>query len=106
MLKRTSKKSYDSHKDRFKKISEKKFTTCFMNPICKFEENFGYLWGHNIENGKLTNEQKQLKIIWELVRKDILDNGNRQKRAMNSEIDLHQISFTGYRMEFKGDNNV
>ncbi len=36
------------------------------------------------------------------MRKNILDKGNAQSRALSMEIDLHNVEFEGYRMNFEG----
>jgi hypothetical protein len=89
--------------DRLKKIAYKKFRTCFIFALAEFENIFGLeLWGHNLPESKLTPEQKANKIRWEQVRKNILDKGNTQSRALNMEIDLHRVEFEGYRIDFGG----
>jgi len=89
--------------NRLKKIAHKKFRTCFIAALSEFENTFGLeLWGHNLPDDQLTPEQIANKIRWEQVRKNILDKGNAQSRALGMEIDLHKIEFKGYFMEFKG----
>lgn len=90
-------------RDRLKKIAHKKFRTCFIFALVEFENTFGLeLWGHNLPENKLTPEQKANKIRWEQVRKNILDKGNTQSRALGMEIDLHNVEFEGYRINFGG----
>lgn len=85
--------------DRLKKISHIKFRTCFVSALAEFENTFGFeLWGHNLPDDKITKEQKANKILWDKVRKNILDKGNAQSRALGMEIDLHKIEFQGYRI--------
>ena len=93
-------------KDRLKKISNKKFRTCFIFALVEFENTFGFdLWGHNLPEDKITPEQKANRIRWDQVRKNILDKGNTQSRALGMEIDLHHVEFKGYRMDFGGVGN-
>ena len=87
-------------RDRFKKIAHKKFRTCFISALAEFENTFGFeLWGHNLPEDKITPEQRANQIRWEQVRKNILDKGNTQSRALGMEIDLHKIEFKGYFVE-------
>lgn len=89
--------------DRLKAIACKKFRTCFISALAEFENTFGFeLWGHNLPEDKITPEQKASRIRWEQVRKNILDKGNAQSRALGMEIDLHRVEFEGYRMDFGG----
>lgn len=90
-------------RDRLKKIANSKFRTCYISALAEFENIFGFeLWGHSLPEDQLTPEQKANKIRWEQVRKNILDKGNAQARALGMEIDLHKVDFEGYRMTFFG----
>lgn len=92
--------------DRLKKIAHKKFRTCFISALSEFENTFGLeLWGHNLPEDQITSQQKANRIRWDQVRKNILDKGNAQSRALSMEIDLHKVEFEGYRMDFGGKNN-
>jgi len=96
----------EDSRNRLKKIAYKKFRTCFISALVEFENTFGFeLWGHNLPEDQLTPEQKTNRIRWEQIRKNILDKGNTQSRALGMEIDLHRVEFEGYRMNFGGMNN-
>ena len=89
--------------DRLKKIAHRKFRTCFISALAEFENMFGLeIWGHNLPEDELTQKQKANRIYWEQVRKNILDKGNAQSRALGMEIDLHRLEFEGYKMDFGG----
>jgi len=89
-------------KQRLKNIARKKFTTCFIFAISEFEKVFGKeLWGHGLPEDELTTSQKANRKRWEQVRRDILDKGNTQLRAFELEMDLHNVEFIGYSMNFK-----
>lgn len=90
-------------RNRLKRIAAKKFRTCFISALAEFEDAFGLtLWGKGLSDNQLTPEQTINKVQWEHVRKNILDKGNAQSRALSMEIDLHKIEFEGYRMELGG----
>ncbi len=90
-------------KNRLKKISDKKFRTCFIFALSEFERIFGMeLWGHGLKEDELNDYHLANRILWDLARKNILDKGNVQARALGMEIDLHTIKFEGYQMQFKG----
>jgi len=94
--------AHDS-RERLKKIAQKKFRTCFISALSEFESQFGVLlWGHSLSKEEMTPEQIANRVIWEQVRKNILDKGNAQSRALGMEIDLHHIEFQGYHMHFGG----
>lgn len=93
-------------KNRLKKIATKKFRTCFISAISQFESAFGVkLWGHGLDEKDCTADQLAQREVWELVRKKILDSGNTQARGLCSEIDLHDISFEGYKLQIKRKSN-
>ncbi len=93
-------------KDRLKDIVEKKFKTCFIFSLAEFENAFGEkLWGHDLPENELTKDQLKNKEKWLKLRKEILNKGNTQRRAVISEIDLHDIEFRGYRMNLAGDKD-
>ena len=95
----------DSRK-RLKSIAHKKFRTCFISALSEFELVFGVdLWGHNLQEEKLTSDQKKNRILWDQGRKTILDKGNSQSRALGMEIDLHSVEFEGYKISFGGTND-
>jgi len=97
--------SQDAH-DRLKRIAQKKFRTCFIYALAQFEESFGReIWGHNLPDDMLTDDQRENRKIWEQVRKRILDKGNTQSRALSMELDLHEVRFKGYQMDFGGNPN-
>lgn len=110
-LRRTQKEAHlgriaEDSKNRLKKISHKKFRTCFISALAEFENTFGFeLWGHNLPEDKITPEQKANRIRWDQIRKNILDKGNAQSRALGMEMDLHRIEFEGYKMDFGGKPN-
>ena len=94
--------AHDS-RERLKKIAQRKFRTCFISALSEFESQFGVLlWGHGLPDEEMTAEQIANRVIWDQVRKNILDKGNAQSRALGMEIDLHHVEFQGYHMSFGG----
>ncbi len=95
-------------KKRLKTITDRKFNTCFIFPLSEFETAFGSMWGHGLEDEELTAEQKMYKAKWDQVRMNILNKGNAQRRALQTEIDLYDVRFERYHMEIRprgGNNN-
>ena len=85
--------AYDS-RERLKRTSAKKFRTTFIFSISEFETTFGLeVWGHGLPEEELTATQKANRDRWQQVRTNILNNGNTQLRAMEAEIDLHEVKF-------------
>ena len=106
--KQLSKKSMEkSSQKRLKKILGKKLQTSFIFPLSEFENAFGKkLWGHGLEEDELTQEQKENRDKWLTIRKNVLDKGNAQIRACGNEIDLYDINFVGYFVNFSGDKDA
>jgi len=91
--------AYDS-RERLKRTTAKKFKTSFIFPISEFETAFGLeLWGHGLPEDQITPMQKANRERWQQVRTNILNNGNNQSRALESEIDLHDVRFVGYQLD-------
>jgi len=77
---------------------EKKFKTTMIGALSRFENLFGYLWGHGKEH--LTASEKEFKKMWEEVRTEILDNGNTQMRTALDEINHYAVEFQKYKTDF------
>ena len=90
----------ENSKKRFIKILEKKFQTTMIGALAKFEERFGEMWGHGLDYDELNNVEKKYSEIWEMVRTDILNNGNAQLRAMINELEQYDLHWNRYKTEF------
>lgn len=66
----------------------KRFQTSIIGSLARFEDTFGYLWGHNSDSN-LTAEQQEFADMWEFVRTSILNHGNNQMRQAIDEIIDH-----------------
>lgn len=98
----------ENSKSRLKTLVEKKFTTVIIGALAKFEERFGEIWGHGEYEEDMTESQKKQGEMWEMVRTDILNNGNAQMRAAMNEIDQYTMTWDRYQTDFiirnQGDN--
>ena len=83
-------------KDALFKASKKKIQTTMIGALSTIEEHFGFLWGFELPEDKLTPEQKHVKSIFEDVRAKILDRGNTQIRSLESEFVNYEISKKKY----------
>lgn len=88
-------------KKRLKKIIGKKFDTTMIYPLSQIEAAFGELWGLGKDEEDLTPEEKTMKKKWQECRNNILNNGNHQKRNAFAELDMHKVTWEGYKYEFK-----
>lgn len=92
----------DASRKRFSTIAEKKMETCFIGIISLFEESFGTLWGHKIK--EKTDRQIKNKQIWDECRQKILDHANKQKRALQKEIDEYDFYWKRYTIQTNNMN--
>ena len=92
--------------ERLFRIIQKKLQTSFIGAISEFEKKFGKLWGHGLGLAECTENQQKWRKLWDETRNKILNNGNNQIRALESELKLHNICWTGYHMNLRGGRNV
>jgi hypothetical protein len=72
--------------DRLRFYIEKRLQTTMIGALSKFENNFGFLWGHNVpEEEELTQEQLEFSDLWETTRNQILNQGNEQIRNLKED---------------------
>jgi hypothetical protein len=96
----------ENSKKRLKSISEQKIRTTMIGAIHAVELIFGPTFGY--ENGKetipeseLTEEQRQNRERFKELRAKMLDLGNRQIANIHAELELYEILFNGYHIDFK-----
>ena len=85
----------ESSKKRLMDNISKKFKTTMIGAIARYEAAFGELWGQDTDNP--SEEQQELRRVWEEVRTDILNNGNSQLRAALEEIAQYTMSWDKYK---------
>ena len=86
----------EKSKKRLSTIVGTKIKTSFIGAISSCEKNFGFLWGHGKNEEELTDQELQMKELWEEIRTEILDNGNTQLRAASNEIENYSINWDRY----------
>ena len=86
----------EKSKKRLSSIISTKIKTSFIGAISSCEKNFGFLWGHGKNEEELTDQELQMKELWEEIRTEILDNGNTQLRAASNEIENYSINWDRY----------
>lgn len=98
--KRGQEKFQHSSRNRLIGNIKKKFNTTMIGALAAFEEQFGELWGDGLEFKDLTPEQLEERERWDIVRSQVLDNGNDQLRASIDEISHYTVSFNRYVTKF------
>ena len=107
LSKKANDERYEAHsKTNLKRHIETKFRTTMIGALARFEELFGYLWGHGKQEFELTDEELEQREKWHLARTEILNNGNNQARAALAEIDQHTVRYNKQEYNFlvKKDN--
>ena len=95
------KKQYEEDSlKRLSKIVATKIKTTFIGSISAMEEKFGFLWGHGKPEHELTPQERELFILWNSCRTEILNNGNNQLRSIQSELESHTVFWNRYHVEF------
>lgn len=82
-------------KEQLKVNIKKKIDTTMIFPLSQFEGFFGHLWGHGKLDNELSGEEKVFREKWIQCRRNILDNGNRQKDNCSTEIETYEVSYKG-----------
>ena len=90
----------EKSKKRLSNILSTKMKTSFIGAISSCEKNFGFLWGHGKDEAELTEQELQMREIWENVRAEILDNGNSQLRASINEVNNYTVHWNRFQVNF------
>lgn len=106
-LARHKENSHLEAQERFRKLSKeqlintisKKFSTATIGPLSILEQYFGKLWGQGKPSHVLTDDELAWRAIKELVRTEVLNLGNNQKRAAVAAIHEYEVSWERYHVE-------
>lgn len=85
-------------KSRLKKEIKKRIQTTMIGSLSSIEKFFGFLWGEGSDDDCITDQQAQMREIFEDLRTEILDKGNTQIRNSDSEIENYEILWNKYHM--------
>lgn len=87
----------DASRGRLLRILRRKFQTTFVGDLALFEAHFGALWGHGLPPGGRSESQRAWLAVWEECRNEVLDNGNKQFRAVEAEVAQYAVGWDRYR---------
>ena len=96
----SAEKYKDGSKRRLTNIIKKKFNTTIIGSLAAFEDQFGELWGHGLAVNDLDDDQQYWREVWMETRAKVLDNGNSNLRAAESEISQYTLSWNRYVTKF------
>lgn len=90
-------------KDRLSRIAITKIKTTMIGALASIESHLSFLWEDN------SPESIRLKELYEVVRQEILDNGNNQIRNLKTELDQYDIEWLRFNLTLpvrnKGESN-
>lgn len=92
------KQEKERSRERLSKNCKKKIQTTMIGSLSSIEEYLGHLWGHGQE-GELTDEQEDLRLVYEELRSEILRKGNTQIRNVDSEMSEYDIQWNRYQYQ-------
>jgi len=81
----------NASRERLSKIATKKVQTTMIGALSSIEKHFNFLW--ESEDGILTEEQIQMKNLYDIVRQEILDTGNNQIRNLQTELENYNVEW-------------
>jgi hypothetical protein len=81
------------------RVVGRKFRTCFVGDLARFEKHFGSLWGHGKQVEDCTAEQLVWREVWQMCRQEIFDNGHQQLSATQAEVSEYNVSWNRYHMD-------
>jgi len=82
-----------SDDEKLKKVATKAIKTTMIGSLSVIEKEMGFLWNHGSYEA-LTEEEEQMKAIYEKVRQSILDNGNEQIRNLGKALSAEYRTMT------------
>lgn len=101
LAREANEKRYENRsRETLKKHLTTKIRTTMIGSLDRFERFFGELWGHGKDEHDLSSEEIKNRQLWEVVRTEILNNGNNQIRAAMSEIDEYTVKYNKKRYDF------
>ncbi len=77
----------------------KKLNTAFVGAISKFEKHMGHLWGHGKRVSDCSPDELRMRDVWSVCRTDILNNGNNQIRAVQSELKQYDVCWNRHHLD-------
>ncbi len=86
-------------RERLRRNMETKIRTTMIGALSAVEQRFGSLWGQGKPRHLLTEDELRWDEIKEVLRTEILNNGNNQLRAAAAEIGQYEVSWNRYQYD-------
>lgn len=102
--KATSQDNYKQQsRERLRKNIESKIRTTMIGALSHVEQVLGFLWGQGKPKHTLTDEELSNEVLKEELRTAILNLGNNQIRAANSELGQYDVEWKRHHYQLNGD---
>lgn len=79
---------------RLLQLVSRRIRTSFIGALDRFEHHFGTLWGHGKREVDCTGEELWWRQVWEMCRTEVLNVGNGQIRASESDASEFDVQKT------------
>jgi len=77
---------------------KKRMTTTIVGIIASFEKHFEHRFPENYD--KATDEEIKFEAEFSDFREEAFDKGNHQLRELLKELELYDVEYVGYQVEF------
>jgi hypothetical protein len=79
-------------------ICKKKIQTTMIGALDTIEKKLGQFWTPE-DGDRPTNEQLAVKMVYDEVRREILDRGNHQIRNLETELAQYEVEWKRYTLQ-------
>ena len=101
LARKANEERYEAHsREIMKKHITTKFRTTMIGTLDILEQQYGYKWGHGLSEEECTVEQLSERDRWQLIRTEILNNGNNQMRAALAEVEQYTVKYNKKEYKF------
>lgn len=100
LKRRRDERQKELSKARLLDVSKKKIQTTMIGSLSTIEKHFGFLW----EGDGLSEDQMEMKAIFDEIRSEILDRGNTQIRNLENEFTHYDIVWKKYTINLPFKN--
>lgn len=87
-------KRKQASKEQLKAVLTKHMKTVMIGSVCAIEQDYGELWGSDVDEKDLSEDHIAEFKLWQEVRKRILDLGNLHIRKCLDELEDYEINYS------------
>ncbi len=87
----------EGSKRQLEEVAAKRIKTTMIGAIASIEDKFGFLW--NFGNPQ-TKDEKDAYEVFQEIRHDILEKGNKQIRDLTGDLQNYTVTFNKFKTHF------